>query len=118
MEITSLSLYLITRLDRIKTLMVVASAISTVLAIILLFGIADMMGSDLKLRNLKPVLWCGIMSVLFFVAIVLTPTTKEAAAIYLVPKVANSQEVKKTCGELYNLAVDWLHELKPHKNGK
>lgn len=118
MEITSLSLYLITRLDGIKILLTVASAMSVAASLVLLVGIADVMGSDLQLRNLKPVIWGGIVSVILVVAIVLTPTTKEAAAIYLVPKVANSQEVKQTCGELYNLAVDWLHELKPHKNGK
>jgi hypothetical protein len=53
------------------------------------------------------------------VAIALTPTTKEMAAIMVIPKVANSKVVSDISGvasEMIVIARDWLKELAPVKD--
>lgn len=54
-------------------------------------------------------------------ALVFTPTTKEMAAIKIIPAVANSQAVEKlgkSAEMLIDLANSWMQELAPVKNDK
>lgn len=44
-----------------------------------------------------------------------TPTTKQMAAVVVVPKIANSEKVQVAGNKLYELAVEWMDELRPHK---
>jgi hypothetical protein len=37
------------------------------------------------------------------------------AAILIIPKIANSEKVEKIGNGLYDLAVEWMNELKPAK---
>lgn len=41
------------------------------------------------------------------------PTSQEAAAIKIIPRIANNEDVQGVGTELVTLAKDWLHELKP-----
>ena len=41
------------------------------------------------------------------------PSTKQMAAIIVVPKIANSEKVQTVGNKLYDLAVEWMDELKP-----
>lgn len=43
------------------------------------------------------------------------PTTRGAAAIVMVPAIANSEKVQTVGNRLYELAVEWLDELRPKK---
>lgn len=56
-----------------------------------------------------------VMSCAFVLTTVLIPTTKEMAAILIVPKVANSEKVQEIGGRLYDLATEWMEELRPAK---
>ena len=49
------------------------------------------------------------------VAIAFVPSTKQMAAIIVVPKIANSEKVQTVGNQLYDLAVEWMNELKPKK---
>lgn len=46
------------------------------------------------------------------------PTTKEMAAIIIVPKIANSEKVQAAGNKLYDLAVEWMEGLKPNKKSE
>ena len=48
---------------------------------------------------------------------VFVPSTNEMAAIYVVPKIANSQTVKDLGEGVVTLAREWLEELRPAKEG-
>ena len=48
---------------------------------------------------------------------VFVPSTREMAAIYVVPKIANSQTVKDLGEGVVTLAREWLEELRPAKKG-
>ena len=48
---------------------------------------------------------------------VFLPTSRTAAAMYIVPAIANNEKVQDVGNKLYDLAVEWMHELKPGKKG-
>lgn len=45
----------------------------------------------------------------------LLPSTREIAAILIVPRIANSEKVQQADNKLYDLAVEWMDELRPKK---
>ena len=47
----------------------------------------------------------------------LTPSTREMAAIIIVPKIANSEKVQTAGNKLYELALEWMEALMP-SNGR
>ena len=46
---------------------------------------------------------------------VFVPSTKEMAAIYVIPKIASSQTVKDLGEGVVTLAREWIEELRPAK---
>lgn len=59
-----------------------------------------------------------VMSWTSYVLNALTPTTREMAAIIIVPKIANNEKVQDCGNRLYELAIEWMEELKPNKKDK
>ena len=61
-------------------------------------------------------------SVLILLAVsavkVLVPTTKEMAAILIVPKIMNNAKVQELPDKVLDLANSWLVELKPESKGE
>lgn len=49
------------------------------------------------------------------VLLVLMPTTEEAAAMYVIPAIANNEKVQTVGNRLYDLAVEWMEEFRPAK---
>lgn len=59
----------------------------------------------------------AVVTALLLVVGVLIPTTKQAAAIYLVPKVINNKQMRKMPDKLVMLANSWMDEqIKSIKN--
>lgn len=57
--------------------------------------------------------------VLSGVGLVFVPTTRQLAAIYVVPVVASNENISKVgdaAGRLFTLATEWLDELRPERN--
>ena len=48
----------------------------------------------------------------------LLPTTREMAAIVMVPAIVNNEKVQTVGNKLYDLATEWLDELRPKKEAK
>ena len=46
---------------------------------------------------------------------IFVPTTKTVAAMYVIPAVANNEKVQTVGNRLYDLAIEWMDELKPAK---
>ena len=61
--------------------------------------------------------WLPSMSLtmmLVFVAVAtFVPSTKQMAAILVVPKMANNEKLQTVGNKLYELAVEWMDELRP-----
>lgn len=79
----------------------------------------DENGRDKVWRRVKNALLLCI-PMLFLVAVLqltiaFVPSTKQMAAIIVVPKLANSEKVQTVGNRLYDLAVEWMDELRPGK---
>ena len=61
----------------------------------------------LLLKRAKPV---AIVACLLAVAVTLLPTSKTAAAMVIVPAIANNETIRKESGELYDLAKQALRD--------
>lgn len=46
------------------------------------------------------------------------PTTKQMAAVIVVPRVVNNEKMQMAGNKLYDLAVEWMDELRPKKANK
>ena len=52
------------------------------------------------------------------IAVALVPSTAQMAAIVVVPRIVNNEQVQTVGSRLYDLATEWLDELKPEKEAK
>jgi len=115
--ITTSQMYWLIMLDNIVKFEVLIAAASflTILAFI---------GSSCNVRDFSKrprVIAVPLFAVLLVVSMLLftfTPTTKQMAAILIVPKIINSEKVQTVGNRLYDLAVEWMDELRPAKPEK
>jgi len=116
-KMTEMQMYWLTRLDNIRGLVsgpfnifwVLGFIVCTVFVII----------SRIEEAPFKMPLWpsfflLGIM-LLEGVVYAFLPTTKEMAAILIVPRIVNNQKVQEMPDKVLDLANDWLEKLKPTK---
>lgn len=119
MEITTMQLYWIIKLD---------SILNAALLFILISGICVTIG-------LIGVIWCKIDEIfkdyiyiwrkilkysllIFIVSLcfkIFLPTTKEIAAIIVLPKIINNEKLQEIPNKVMDLGFEWLEELKPTK---
>lgn len=119
--ITHSMIYWITRLDGINALFGVMLTLSIITVIAIgvkcFLDIADDDADEPEFKVCLKI--CKRALVVFIVAVigfVMTPTTKEAAAIVVIPKIANSETVQELGSNFVQLANDWLVELRPNKD--
>lgn len=119
--ITPTFIYWISILDGLKVLCGIVGFITSVGLILLLFGYifnriegedesADVFRKFVHLFariSISTILLCGFV-----------PCSKTLAAMYIVPAIANNEKVQDVGNRLYDLAVEWMDELKPGKRGK
>ena len=125
--ITPEQMYCLTRLDRISCTIITCTVLLCIAyGIGLMFGLVRYFDNfhygpnDKDLKEAKLIL--RFIAKYSFVPIAgiamscLIPTTREMAAILVVPRIANSEKVQQAGNKLYDLAVEWMDELKPNKN--
>ena len=122
--ITSSFMYWITRLDEVCCVVGILAAIATAGAIFVAFPLAieyfSWSDHDRKYRDdindtsipalRKVFLWLAISSIALLMADIFIPTTKDAAAIMVVPKIANSESVEEISTAVKDAAIKWLKE--------
>lgn len=105
--ITTTQMYWIAILDSVTVTAVIAS-------VVLAFGTLGAFGFACSEEDHW---WLPITStvmLLFFMAVAtFTPSTKTMAAILVVPKIVNSEKFQTAGNKLYELAVEWMDELRP-----
>jgi predicted MFS family arabinose efflux permease len=112
MEITTMQMYWLVMLDNITSCLV---------AIVIICGTFFILGAPilgvLEKEKLFPSIARKFLVVMAASILVLafTPSTKQMAAIMIVPKIANSEKVQTIGNKVYDLAVEWMNELKPTK---
>lgn len=120
MDITPFTVYLISRLTPLHNVAEATAVISAIVSgfsLIVLFvttaedGWED--GVPAALRRF--VRWPIALALVSLVVSVLTPTTKDAAAMIVLPRIANSQSVQELGDTVVELAKAWCEEFKPKK---
>lgn len=116
MEITPMQMYWVIMLDSI-----VYGSVSMCIVIITILFFLFLAAADAEDRGECPVtikILIPILGVLlfalFFVSVFL-PNTKQMAAIMIVPKIVNSEKVQTIGNRVYDIAVEWMNELKTPK---
>lgn len=117
MNITPSLIYWITMLDSIIAVSVIASILLFVALIVYCFlyiGFRYIEDEEEKASCLSKQIK-HILSVLAIstVTSVFVPSSKEVAAMIVIPRVANSESVKDIGDGIVTLAKDWIEELKP-----
>lgn len=127
---TSWQLYWITRLDDLNAILITVAILALVAGIVAAgFAASDYSNSMIcpemessKQERIASRVKGRIAAILALVALcagilgALTPTTKDMAAIIIVPRVANSKTVEQVGDGLKKLAAEWLEELRPNNN--
>ena len=89
----------------------------------ILFGIGSVYSTIFLFVEIESVKFFNKIICVFFLLLflisaatcVFVPTTREMAAIYVVPKIANSETVKDLGEGIVTLAREWIQELRPNK---
>lgn len=127
MNITPSTIYWLCRLDGIRTLLSFIAVVALLTAVVV--TIAGACIRDCYSRNSeewntgarlhKKVLPFALM-LSFLLALMETfmPSTRELAAIIVIPKIVNNEKVQDVGNRIYDLAVEWMDELSPKKNGR
>jgi hypothetical protein len=112
MEITAMQMYWLVMLDSLMGCLF-AILIMCGLFFVIAFPILISMDKDeLCLSITKKVLVVAAASLLVLSSV---PSTKQMAAIMIVPKIANSEKVQTVGNKIYDLAVEWMETLEPNK---
>lgn len=130
--ITTSQMYWITRLDGIVTLLaLLATFLCVASAIMFAYGRCEYFAvkqwswdtdksiaarHEFGRKLCKASLMMFPAGILLYILLVMIPTTKQMAAILIIPRIANSEKIQQAGNKLYDLAVEWMDELKHNKN--
>ena len=122
--ITSAQMYWITRLDGFH--LVAGLAIFPSMAFAAVFAVIGLvkfcndfddedgsMGARMMRRSMRVFAICVVAALLES----FLPTTREMAAIAIVPRIAANEQLKEAGNRLFELAAAWMEELAPKKKG-
>lgn len=137
---TSFDIYWLSKLDDIRnmldggTLITVCRSLAgisfllgSIMAILSIVGIGEfedrLLKSIVKVRNvcIGIVSACLLVAVLLEVIVAFIPSTRQMAAIIVLPKIANSETVSELGDlgkDLVSMAKEWVEELRPSGKSK
>lgn len=120
--VTPMQLYWITRLDSLCVLLAIAMGLFLLAAGV--FAIAGFVeggsilnddSDETSKRYFRWSLKSCIVALTILTLSCFVPSTKEMAAIVVVPRIANSESVQEIGGKIVDLATAWLEGLAPKK---
>lgn len=107
---TAWQMYWIVKLDDIISIFEGGMGMSVIIASVLVLGgflywveYDEAPGKWFK----RGLIWCSVVFAASLLIGSATPSTKQLAAIVVVPKLVNSEVIQKDIPELYELALDW-----------
>lgn len=122
MNIDGTTIYWLTRLDAVNTLGVVCVFFGLIVltAAVVVGAIMRSDGDEAAGLRLHVAArrWIWIIPAFGAAVTTFVPTTREAAAIIVIPAVANSEDVRGLGADVVTLAREWIEELKPKETDK
>lgn len=115
--ISSMQIYWLSRLSFISNFFTFLTVVLTAAAIIttvtkIVFYVCDN-EDDETVRMGRVWKWVLIAWLVSILGAAFIPDSKDVAAIYVVPKIANSETVQELGDKTKTLAIEWLEELRP-----
>lgn len=107
---TSLQIYLITRLDILKAIFLAPSILLAVGSLIWIISVA----ADEDRFEKRALRYIYISLGLFFIGGMI-PGERTLAAMIIIPKLERNEQLMKLPDNLLKLANDWIQELEPKK---
>jgi magnesium-transporting ATPase (P-type) len=119
MELTSKQMYWLLMLDNISLMTSFVTIVGGVALLVTAIGFLVIQESIDPFKKLKK-FWLTSITVVAVCALLGTfiPTTKQMAAIIVVPKIVNNEQVQQMPDKVLNLGLEWLEELKPNKGAE
>ena len=110
MEVTPLTIYLFTLVDKIRLLSLFVWIGGAIVGIPVFIASFDLgISNDVRIKWTKRVLTviftCVILSVL-------VPSTKTLAAMYVIPPIVNNQSVQELPAEILSFVKEYLKDMK------
>lgn len=116
--ITPSTIYWLTRLDNLGAATLSLALVCAIVGTIAIFLNMVSWESEDDDKGFGTGIKMLVFAVAMLVATVFIPTTKEAAAMLVIPKIANSESVQQLGDGIVDLANQWLKELAPKKEAK
>lgn len=119
MDITPSTIYWATRFDNFCALLFFAGAFASIIIAFTIVAFFVKAGDDDDTTANLLVKLSPLTFIFFFMswtAFSLMPTTKEFAAMYVVPAIVNNDKLQTVGNRFYDLALEWMDELTPHKH--
>ena len=117
--ITTTQMYWLTRLDRFNSDMPAWLVLVIIIMVFATLFVAMVKYEDSKdvYPLFRKVFFAGIVPVtlVIFGLKTFVPSTKEMAAILVIPKIVNNERVQQAGDRLYQLATEWMEELRPKR---
>lgn len=110
---SALQMYFMVKLNTIVVAAWVIAGISSLLLVASFAYMSDTNDRDPELMDV--VKWLMATFLTSLALGIFVPTTKQMAAIIVVPKIVNSERVQGAGEKLYDLAAEWMDELHPKK---
>lgn len=121
--ITPMQIYWLTRFSSLKCglaffiFLLLALAVGYLIAgVVLQDDVLDDSDHERGIKLIKKAPFLAAVAGVFIMLHCLLPTTREMAAILIVPRIANNEKVQTVGNHLYDLAVEWMEELSRAKN--
>ena len=116
MNITPSTIYWISVLDSMLGVAVMIAILSGLAGVIMLVAYFVSCDEEIECRLKRLLAATACAFVASIVTCIFTPSAKTCAAMYVVPAIANSEKLQGVTDGIYDLAIDWLKELKPAKS--
>lgn len=116
MTITPLELYMILKLDALHGVFTLCGFFAVISAILFCIFVACEMEEHVNIfEKYTKIAWAWLLSTILFGVVcvaghLVTPSTKQMAAILIAPKIINNESIQELPSNLLKLANEWVEE--------
>lgn len=119
--VTTTQMYWLTKLDALEGFSVVMTMLGLLVTAVatMLYAAFSWNTMEYERRMMRNILRVSVPVLAIGIAVdVFVPSTKEMAAILVVPRIVNSESLTGMANGIKTLATEWLEELRPGKDGE
>ena len=116
MNITPSTIYWISVLNDALGVAILLAVLSGITCVIMLSAYVISQDEENERKFKKVLAATAFAFVASIVTAIFSPSAKTCAAMYVIPAIANSEKLQGVTDGIYDLAAEWIKELKPAKS--